>query len=45
MQKTGQFGAKPDPGQILSGKKITPKNFLSWIVFKNEGFKKPDFGQ
>ena len=44
MQKTGQFRAKPDPGQNLSGKKFVPKNFLSCIDFKNEVFKNPDFG-
>ena len=43
--KTGQFRGKPDPGQFLSRKKFTPKNFLSCVDFKNEVFGKPDSGQ
>ena len=44
IMKTGQFRAKPDPGQILSGKIFAPKKFLSHLDFKNEVFRKPDFG-
>ena len=43
MQKTGYFRAKPDPGKILFGKKLSPKNFLRFIDFKNKVFEKPDF--
>ena len=45
MCKTGRFRAKPDPGHFLSGKKFSPKNFLSCVDFKNEVFAKPDSGQ
>ena len=44
IRKAGQFRAKPDPGQILSGKIFAPKKFLSHLDFKNKVFRKPDFG-
>ena len=45
IRKTGQFREKPDPGQFLSGKKFSPKNFLTCVDFKKEVFGKPDSGQ
>ena len=45
IRKTGQFREKPDPGLFLSGKKFSPKNFLTCVDFKNVVFGKPDSGQ
>ena len=45
IRKTGQFREKPDPGQFWSGKKLSAKNFWSFVDFKNEVFGKPDSGQ
>ena len=45
MRETGHFRVKPDPGQIMPGKKLAPKKFLRCIDFKNKVFTKPDFGK
>ena len=36
---------KTDHGQFLSRKKFSPKNYWSFVDFKNEVFGKPDSGQ